>query len=115
MRILKFLLVLIVLCIAGFLGFAPGYVENGRNVVKSHAPYPVSAQAQALRQAAWPDRAETACGWLIVDETTRYSSGPLFGVRQGCHKLGVESIATHWSNPHVHSRHPYPRPRLHSD
>lgn len=48
MRILKFLLALIVLGVAGFLGFAPGYVENGRNVVKSHAPYPVSAQAQAL-------------------------------------------------------------------
>jgi microsomal dipeptidase-like Zn-dependent dipeptidase len=48
MRILKFLLVLVVLGIAGFLTFGPAYVENGRNVVKSHTPYPVSAQAQTL-------------------------------------------------------------------
>ena len=45
MRILKFLVALIVLGIAGVPGFAPGYVENGRNVVTSHAPYAVGTGA----------------------------------------------------------------------
>lgn len=48
MRILKFLLFLVVVGVTGFFVFAPSYVENGRNVVKDHAPYPVSAEAQAL-------------------------------------------------------------------
>ena len=48
MRFLKFLLAFIIAGVAAFLTFGPGYVENGRNVVKDHAPYPVSAEAQAL-------------------------------------------------------------------
>lgn len=48
MRILKVLAVLIIAGIAAFLTFGPGYVEKGRNAVTGHAPYPVSARAQAL-------------------------------------------------------------------
>lgn len=48
MRILKVLVVLIIAGIAAFLTFGPGYVEKGRNAVTGHAPYPVSARAQAL-------------------------------------------------------------------
>ncbi|MCK0096153.1 membrane dipeptidase [Yoonia sp. F2084L] len=48
MRVLKALLLLIVVAVIAFLIFAPGYVENERNAVTPHDPYPISAQAQAL-------------------------------------------------------------------
>ncbi len=48
MRVLKALLLLIVVAVIAFLTFAPGYVENERNAVTPHDPYPISAQAQAL-------------------------------------------------------------------
>ncbi len=42
------LLVLLALCIAAFLWFAPAYVEKERNNVIDHDPYPVSDAARAL-------------------------------------------------------------------
>lgn len=36
------------IAIAAFLTFAPGYVEDGRNAVSDHAPYPISEEAAAL-------------------------------------------------------------------
>lgn len=47
-RFLRALLAVAALGIAAFLTFATGIVERGRNTVAPHAPYPVSAQAQAL-------------------------------------------------------------------
>ncbi len=43
--------VLIVLGLAGFFLFAPGIAERSMNVVKDHAPYPVSPEAQALHDS----------------------------------------------------------------
>lgn len=55
MRIIKWGLgiigVLIVLGLAGFFLFAPGIAERSMNVVKDHAPYPVSPEAQALHDS----------------------------------------------------------------
>lgn len=48
MRILKVLLLLIVVAVIAFLTFAPGYIENERNAVTPHDPYPITTQAQAL-------------------------------------------------------------------
>lgn len=47
-RALLALLALIVVGVAAFLTFAPGYVESSRNQVVPHSPYPVSTEAQAL-------------------------------------------------------------------
>ncbi|WP_106745302.1 dipeptidase [Yoonia maritima] len=47
-RFLKVIFVLLILGIAAFLIFAPGYVEKGRNAVADHETYPISPQAQAL-------------------------------------------------------------------
>lgn len=50
-RLLTFIIVVAALGLAGFWLFAPGIVENSRNVVADHAPYPVSAPAQALHDS----------------------------------------------------------------
>lgn len=42
------LLLLLLVAVAAFFAFAPGYVEHARNGVIPHDPYPVSAEAQAL-------------------------------------------------------------------
>lgn len=42
------LLLLVIVAIVGFLIFAPGYLEKGRNTVAEHAPYDVSPEAAAL-------------------------------------------------------------------
>lgn len=39
---------LLVVALALFLTFAPGFVERGRNAVVDHGPYPVTPEAQAL-------------------------------------------------------------------
>ncbi|MBO9479108.1 membrane dipeptidase [Shimia sp. R11_0] len=44
------LLLLSLVAVALFLIVAPGYVEKSRNAVADHAPYPVSAAAQALHE-----------------------------------------------------------------
>lgn len=46
---LKIIAALLVVAIAGFFLFAPGYVESTRNAVVPHDPYPVSDAAQALQ------------------------------------------------------------------
>lgn len=55
MRILKWALGIVVslaaLGAAGFFLFAPGIAERGMNVVRDHAPYPVSAEADALHDS----------------------------------------------------------------
>lgn len=55
MRIIKwlagFVVLLAVLGLAGFFVFAPGIAERGMNVVKAHAPYPVTSEAQALHDS----------------------------------------------------------------
>ncbi|MCR8826302.1 dipeptidase [Pseudosulfitobacter koreensis] len=45
---LKIIAALLVVAIAGFFLFAPGYVESTRNAVVPHDPYPVADAAQAL-------------------------------------------------------------------
>ena len=45
---LKIIPALLVLAVAGFFIFAPGYVESTRNAVVPHDPYPVSDTARAL-------------------------------------------------------------------
>ncbi|MHA6262437.1 dipeptidase [Arenibacterium sp. CAU 1754] len=45
------LVMLVLVAVGAFLFFAPGYVERGRNKVIEHAPYPVSAEAQALHDS----------------------------------------------------------------
>lgn len=47
-RFFRFLLLLLVIGVAGLLTFGPAYVDKGLNPVAAHDPYPVSAQAQAL-------------------------------------------------------------------
>ncbi|QXT40731.1 dipeptidase [Gymnodinialimonas ceratoperidinii] len=42
------LLLLVIVCIAAFLAFGPGYVESQRNAVTREAPYEVSPEALAL-------------------------------------------------------------------
>ena len=44
------ILALLIFVAGVFFTLAPGYVENSRNVVTPHDPYPVSATAQALHQ-----------------------------------------------------------------
>ena len=55
MRIVKWLvrivLVLAVVGLAGFWSLGPGIVENGQNVVTPHEPWPVSPEARALHQS----------------------------------------------------------------
>ena len=54
MRLRKAFASVVALILAGLIGFflfGPMIVEKGRNVVKAHAPYPVSAKAQALHDS----------------------------------------------------------------
>ncbi|MDE4140931.1 MULTISPECIES: dipeptidase [Rhodobacterales] len=44
------LVVLLVVVVIGVLIFVPGYIENGRNVVAEHDPYPVSDEAAELHK-----------------------------------------------------------------
>ncbi len=48
MLFLKIIALTLSVAVAGFLIFVPGIVENKRNAVTPHAPFPISAQAQAL-------------------------------------------------------------------
>lgn len=44
-------LLVVIVGLAAFFIFAPGYVENSRNPVAEHDPYPVSAEARALHDS----------------------------------------------------------------
>ncbi len=50
-RILIAIAALAFLGVVAFWAFAPAIVEKGRNVVKAHAPYPVSPRAQTLHDS----------------------------------------------------------------
>ena len=50
-RILAALVAFALAGLIGFFLFVPAYVEKGRNAVKPHDPYPVSAEAQALHDS----------------------------------------------------------------
>jgi hypothetical protein len=48
LKILGAVVVLAIIGVIGFFGFAPAYVESQRNAVVPHDPYPVSDAARAL-------------------------------------------------------------------